>query len=147
MIYRGIRLHMPFKKLFLICVLLASCLVSGCATGKDAAMMNQGLNEDSLKSEAERYWNARIEGDYETAYSIEDREGLPAFADYRLEASNIRKHNVQNFSIDNISIEGTGATLKLTLSVRFPASPKPFKSIIRDSWVYKEGAWRHLFTE
>lgn len=146
MMYGESRFYIPLNKLFLVCALLASFLANGCATGKDA-VTTQGLNEDSLKSEAERYWNARIEGDYETAYSIEDREGLPAFADYRLEASNIRKHNVQNFSIDNISIEGTGATLKLTLSVRFPASPKPFKSIIRDSWVYKEGAWRHLFTE
>ena len=137
---------MPLNRLFLVCALLAFCLVTGCVTGKDA-VTTQGPNEDSLRSEAERYWNARIDGDYETAYAIENKEGLPAFADYRLKASNIRKHNIQNISIDNIKIEGTGATLKLTLSVRLPASPKPFKSIIRDSWIYKNGAWRHLFTE
>jgi hypothetical protein len=137
---------MPLNRLFLVCALLAFYLVTGCATGKDA-VTTQGLNEDSLRSEAVRYWNARIDGDYETAYSIEDKEGLPAFADYRLEASSIRKHNVQNFSIERISIEGMRATLSLTFSVRLPASPKPFKSIIRDSWVYRDGAWQHLFTE
>ena len=137
-------INMPLRTFsVVICILILSCLINGCATGKDAMLPD----EDSLRSTAECYWNARIDGDYNTAYTIEDREDLPDFGDYRLAAGSVRKPKVRDFSIDKIDIEGTRAALTLKLSVHLPASPKPFKSIIRDSWIYKNGAWRHLFTE
>ena len=136
--------QISIRTYFLIFILLASWMASGCATGKDAINLDQ--KEDLLRSEAERYWNARIEADYATAYSLEDKDGLPELADYRLQISQMLKMNVQSFSIEGISIDGLQATLKVNLFIRLPVSAKPVPNLITDTWIFRKGKWLHKFS-
>jgi hypothetical protein len=120
-------------------------MTAGCATGRD--VMTPEQQEASLKLAVEQYWNARIEGKYETAYAVEDKEGLPDFADYRLKASQIMKLSPQDFTIGKITIDGQHGVVTVRFALRMPNIPKPIAKLIQDEWIYQKGKWLHRFPD
>jgi hypothetical protein len=128
-----------------MCIWCVLFVTAGCATGRDAMTPEQ--QEASLKLAAEQYWNARIGGKFETAYAVEDKEGLPDFADYRLKASQIMKLNPQDFTIGKIMIDGHRGVVTVRFSLLLPNIAKPAPKLIQDEWVYQKGKWLHRFPD
>ena len=139
-------MHTIAKAIVLICTLYAAFMVNGCATGR--AVMAPEQQEASLRLAAEQYWNARIEGKFEIAYALEDKEGLPAdFTEYKLKAAQMMKLNPQNVVIDKIAIDGQRATVTVKFEIRVPNIAKPARKSVRDEWIFQKGKWLHRFPD
>lgn len=135
-------------KIFTVAVLImcAFCMMNACATGRD--VMTPEQKEASLKLAAERYWDARIEGKYETAYAVEDKQGLPSdFTEYKLKASQIMKLSPQKITIGKIIIDGQRGVVTVRFALRMPNIAKPIPKLIQDEWVYQKGSWLHRFPD
>lgn len=133
------------KAVIVLSILYASCMMIGCATGRDA--MTPAQQEASLKLAAEQYWNARLEGKFEIAYALEDETRVPNFASYQLKASQMMKLNPQDFTIGKIIIDGQHGAVTVRFALRMPNIAKPIPKLIQDEWIYQKGKWLHRFPD
>lgn len=82
---------------------------------------------------------------YEETYKMEERDGLPSYSEYINKAMIIKKLSMTSHSVMDVHIEGNKGVVDVELSFRMPPVTKPFKQVIKDEWLYKNGRWRHRF--
>ena len=100
--------------------------------------------KESLRSDAERYWNLRLDEKFEDTYKMEDDQGLPPFQRYRELAIAMKKIKITSISVKEVEINGDKGDVDLDWSYMLPKISKPFHDIMKDKWAYKDGRWRHL---
>ncbi len=108
----------------------------------------QGI-KDTLKDTAHKYWNLRMQQDYEATYKMEDKEGLPSFKDYVPRVQAIKKFNIKSHSIKDIVVDDKGISGIVTIEFKIlmPAISKPFIQLLDDKWVYKDEKWIHILPQ
>ena len=122
-------------------------LLYGCA-----AISKKADPEESLKNNALNYWKMRIEGKYEDAYKMEDMEtllkgnsrGLP-LNEYKDKA--MITSGITSYDIERIRIRNNRAMVDMVFTFTNLQMPRPFKQILTDDWILKDGKWLHLFPE
>lgn len=117
-------------------------IMSGCATIPKEADLRE-----SLRTAAVDYWKLRMAGEYEKTYAMEDREGLSLFKDYVPKAMAIKRMNIISHSIKDINIEGTKGFVDVEFSFTLPPVSKPFKEVIKDQWIFRNGKWFHIMPQ
>lgn len=99
--------------------------------------------KESLRSTAVTYWKMRMGDKYENTYKLEDREGLPPFETYRMKVMAMKRIPILSHSVKEVRVTGDTALVDVEFSFILPATAKPFKQIVTEKWVYKEGQWWH----
>jgi hypothetical protein len=123
-------------------LVLTLLFAAGCATIPKAEDMSA-----SLRNIAEDYWNKRMEEKYEDTYRMEEKEGLPSFENYRNKVMRMKKIEIKSHSVRDLSVTGDKGTVNVQFDMKPPGLPFAIKSIpqiIKDSWVFKNGKWRHI---
>ncbi len=127
--------------IYLILIIALSALPIGCA----AIPPKEADLKESLRSTAAEYWDMRLKDKYEETYKMEERDGLPPYAEYINKAMMIKKMSITSHPVMDVHIEGAKGAVDVEFSFIMPPVTKPFKQVIKDEWVYKDGRWRHRF--
>jgi len=126
---------------YLLLIVAATALLMGCA----AIPTKEADLKESLRSSAAEYWEMRMKDRYEDSYKMEERSGLPSYAEYMNKAMMIKKATITSFSVMDVHIEGDKGVVDVGFSFVMPPVTKPFKQVIKDEWVYKDQRWWHRF--
>lgn len=127
-------------------------LLCGCAT-----VPKQANPEEALRSAATDYWKMRVEGRFEDAFKMEEKERLrekkaavseaksESLLDfYRFKA--VVAMPVASFKIKDVSIEeGNKASVDVEFTVPMPEGAPPILQMLTDEWVFSNGKWLHVF--
>ncbi len=120
----------------LLCVFI---LLSGCATIPSVSELRASLSE-----KAAAYWNLRFEARYGETYKMESAEALMPFDKYLEKVAAMKKFNIISHSIKDVETDGLKGTIELEISYVLPRTTKPFKQVLHDEWVFRNGQWLHL---
>lgn len=137
--------YRSFPILIMNTILIAafSIIIYGCAAQQSKVLHTQNP-EDSLRAAAEQYWKLRMADKYEETYEMEDRILRPPFAIYRDQALAIKRITILKHEIDEVKVEDDAGTVKIYFFTMLPPVATPFKQVLYDKWIYREGAWRHI---
>lgn len=122
-------------------------LLSGCAT-----IQREGDLKESLRSAASNYWKMRLEGKLEDTFKMEEKEelisrnkqGLPLNDYYRVEATITGP--IISYSIKKVQVLDGKGRVDLEFSLTLPEMSYPARQLLTDSWIFKDGKWRHIFS-
>ena len=98
----------------------------------------------SLRTNAERYWNLRLNEKFEDTYEMENDQGLPPYEKYRALAGAMKKISIVSISVKEVNIDGVKGEVDMNWRYMLPAASKPFHETIKDYWTFVDGKWRHL---
>jgi hypothetical protein len=95
----------------------------------------------SLLEQVTKYWEARVKGDVEQAYSLE----VPGTLDKPTYQQRILKSPIafRAYTIQSIKEDGNQAEVKLRMEYLLPGLPQPASSTMVDTWVKSHGRWYH----
>ncbi|HMK50762.1 MAG TPA: hypothetical protein VK435_11965 [Thermodesulfovibrionales bacterium] len=110
-----------------------------------AAVPSKEDSGAALRAAADNYWKLRLQGSYEGSYRLEDKEGLPAFEEYRGKASAIMKIKIISISVKSVNVSDDRGAVELEYSYQLPKVSQPFHQVLPDYWVYSNGTWLHVF--
>lgn len=121
--------------------LMTFLMLNGCATTAEVKD-----SKESLRGIADDYWKKRLADKYDETYKMEDKSGLPAFNEYQNQAMALKKFNIISIVIKEITVETVNGMVDVEISFIMPMAStiKPFKQIIKDKWIYKDGMWWHI---
>jgi len=105
-------------------------LVSGCER-----------QETVLREQVADYWNARVRGELERAYTLE-APGAPDKATY---LKRLFRLSVvfKTFTIHSIKEDGNQAVVELQMEYLLPGLSRPMTAGMLDEWIKVQGQWLH----
>jgi len=99
--------------------------------------------EVPLEERVKAYWDARVAGDFQAAFRLEEPGTGVNEKEYLLRMA---KGNIlfRSYQTGEVSItERDKAQVRLTLKYAIPGAPTPFESKLSDPWVKVDRQWYH----
>ena len=115
-----------------------------------ATIPMQADTEESLRNTASVYWKLKMEGKFDEALKMEEKErliegnksGMPLNEYYRGKAAMM---SPRPYEIKKVSIQDGKGRVDMEFTLTFPEIPKPMHQPFTDEWIFQDGKWLHLF--
>jgi hypothetical protein len=123
---------------------VAVYFLAAAITGAALLLAGGCQREVPLQERVKAYWEARLAGDFQATFRLEEPETGIGEKEYLLRMA---KGNIlfRSYQTGEVSItDRDRAQVGLTLKYAIPGAPTQFESRLSDPWVKVGGQWYHL---
>lgn len=132
------------KKIIFIALLLVLAGISVFAFIHKKAEDKKGMTEVSLKAQAQKYWEARLNGDYKTIYSIVDSQYKSKVTEQQFTSTApdiIKSYEILDAKVDAEKHSGKTRSKFKTIQMGFELEPE-----VTELWLYEGNEWHINYT-